>query len=109
MKKKAWISGILLSGLTCLLSSCTVNWFDKQYDVAWWVIAIPVALLAVLLLAAARLSFGDRTYVCPACNRTFSPSWWRITFALHIGSDRVFKCPHCGTRGFCRGVRKPKD
>jgi DNA-directed RNA polymerase subunit RPC12/RpoP len=109
MNKKLWISGVLLSGLACLLSSCTVNWFDKQYDVAWWAIAVPVALLAVILFVAARLSFTGKTYVCPACSREFSPPWWKIPLAVHINSDRVLKCPHCGARSFCRLVRRPKD
>ena len=109
MNKKAWIMGIMLSVLACLLSSCTVNWFGEQYDVPWWMIAVPVALLAVILLAAARLSFTGRSYVCPKCNRRFSPPWWKLPFAVHINSDRVLKCPLCGARGFCRWVREPKD
>lgn len=108
MKKRLSLC-LLLGSISLFLSSCTVNWFDKQYDVPWWVIAIPVAVICLILVLVARWSFASKTYVCPQCNRTFSPKWWVITFTIHINSDRVFKCPHCGKRGFCRLLRDPKD
>ena len=108
MKKLLSLS-ILLWSTALLLSSCTVNWFDKQYDVPWWVIAIPIALVAVVLLVAARRAFANKTYICPKCSQKFTPKWWVVTFTVHVGSDRIFKCPHCGARGFCRLVREPKD
>jgi len=99
----------LLASMALLLSSCTVNWFDKQYDVPWWVIAIPVVILVLIFLVVARKCFSSREYVCPSCNHTFSPKWWQAALTVHINSDRVLKCPHCGKRGFCRLLKSQND
>ena len=91
------------------LSSCTVNWFDAQHDVPWWTIAVPLVILAVIGLISARYSFASKTYVCPKCGQSFTPKWWVITFAVHVNSDRVLKCPHCGKRSFCSLLKKPEE
>ncbi len=109
MKKKRCFLCCLLGSMSLLLSSCTVNWFDKQYDVPWWAVAIPVILLCLIFLVAACKYFTSKKYICPACNRTFSPKWWQAALTIHINSDRVFKCPHCGKRSFCRLARSQND
>ena len=100
---------MLLGATASLLTSCRVNWFDKQYDVPWWMVAIPVAVLFLIALVVARKCFASKTYVCPTCNSTFSPKWWNAAFTIHINSNRIFKCPHCGKRGFCRLSGKGED
>lgn len=109
MKKKRYGLCILLCILTLLLSSCTVNWFDKQYDVAWWVIAIPVTVWTLAWLIGGSCYIASKKYVCPTCTRSFSPKWYRAMFSIHMNDDRLFRCPYCGKRSFCRLDREPKD
>ena len=87
---------------TFFLSSCRVNWFGEQVDVEWWLIAIPVALLVIAVLMIGKITFSEKTYICPECKKTFRPKWWKALFAIHMNSDRVLKCPHCGRKGFCK-------
>ena len=93
---------LVLLPLALCLCSCRVNWFGRQYDAPWWMIAIPT----VLILASAWFFVGraiaKREYKCSECQKTFYPTWWKASFSVHMGSDRVFKCPHCGKKGFCK-------
>ena len=108
MKKRLLALFALSLVLMTTLTSCTVNWFDRQYDVPWWVIAIPVALWSLAWLIGGGLYIASKTYVCPACTRTFSPKWYIAMFSLHINDDRYFKCPHCGKKSFCPLARDRK-
>ena len=51
MKKIAFV--ILTIVLVFSLTSCKVNWFDQQYDVPWWAIAIPVLVFSAIVLFVA--------------------------------------------------------
>ncbi len=101
--------GFLLCSIVILLTSCKVNWFDKQYDVPWWTVALPVVAIFLITWVVAGRHIASKTYVCPQCNHTFSPKWWKAAFTVHVNSDRVFKCPHCGKRSFCRLSRDRED
>ena len=106
MKKiKLFRAGILLVSLPTLLTSCRVNWFDQQYDVPWWMIAIPVAVWSLAWLIGGSLYIASKTYRCPLCARTFSPKWYRAMLSVHVNGDRLFKCPHCGKRKLCQLIK----
>ena len=99
--KKILALFVLICILTVLLTSCQVNWFDQQYDVPWWVIAVPVTIFSVLVWIVAGKHIASKKYVCPKCNKTFYPKWWKAALSIHMNDDRVFKCPNCGRKGFC--------
>lgn len=88
------------------LTSCKVNWFDKQYDVPWWTVAIPVTVITVTVILLAGKIISSKKYICPECGKSFHPKWWQAMLSLHINSDRLFKCPHCGKRSFCSPSRE---
>ena len=99
MKKKLLWLGFLGAGML-LFSSCKVNWFDRTYDVPWWVIAIPV----VLILVVAHVYVVTKTYRCPKCKTVFRPKWCSCSAWIHYLGDRLTKCPKCGFRGFCKQI-----
>lgn len=107
MKKAAIVWLMLVLPLS--LTSCKVNWFDQQYDVPWWVIAVPVVMLSAIVFFVAGKHIASKEYVCPKCNKTFHPKWWKAAFSIHMNDDRVFKCPHCGRKEFCSLSRKTED
>ena len=88
--------------LTPCLTSCEVHWFNQSYDVPWWTIAIPVTLIFVVTWFFAGKIIAKKEYRCPKCQKNFYPTWWKAAFSIHINDDRVFKCPHCGRKGFCK-------
>lgn len=106
--KKVSIVWLMLV-LSFSLTSCKVNWFDQQYDVQWWVIAIPVIIFFAIVWIAAGKHIASKKYVCPKCNKTFYPKWWVAAVSIHMNDDRVFKCPHCGRKGFCPLSRETED
>ena len=102
MKKKIIVILGILTFLMLFLTSCKVNWFDRHYDVPWWGIAVPVASFLFFVCFFAGKSIAKKKYVCPQCCKTFSPKWQQAAFSIHINNDRLFRCPHCGRKNFCR-------
>ena len=96
MKKLLLLIFTLLS--TFSLSSCKVNWFGETYDAPWYVIAIPVAIIAV----AGYFILMNTTFVCPDCNTEFKPKWYQLSVCVHMGRKRLAKCPKCHRFGYCQ-------
>ena len=109
MKRKLFVFSLLITLMTLTLTSCKVNWFDKQYDAPWWAVLIPTVVFVAAVLFAAGKFIASKEFVCPKCGGKFHPKWWVAMVSLHIGSDRYFKCPHCGKRRFCHVSRKNKE
>lgn len=106
---KKFVIVLLIISFTILLTSCKVNWFDKQYDVPWWAIAIPVIVFSTIVWFAAGKYIASKKYVCPKCNKSFYPKWWLAAISIHMNDDRIFKCPHCGRKGFCHLSRESEE
>lgn len=98
--RRAILTAVLLSAL--LLTSCEVHFGDRKYEVEWYVVAVPIVLIVVLSAVIAGTVLSKNTYVCSKCSHRFHPKWWQAAFSFHLNSDRVFKCPNCGHKGFCR-------
>ena len=101
MKKRCRISALLAitSAIPLALTSCTlpVNWLGETYDVAWYVVILPV--LAILI--AAHILLLSRTYVCPKCKNRFKVKWYQISVWVHFCGRRVAKCPFCQQTSYC--------
>lgn len=88
--------------LVPMLTACEVHFGDVHYsNVPWWVIAIPTVLLLLFVWCAEGKAIAGRKHYCPKCGETFYPKWWKAAFTIHINGDGVFRCPHCGWKGFC--------
>lgn len=96
MKKGYFLT--ILSAAMLTMTGCTVNWFDRQYDVPWYYIAIPVAVIFVV----AHICIMSQTYICPNCKTEFKPRWYHFFTYVHVNRERIAKCPHCQRIGFCR-------
>lgn len=72
-------------------------------------IAIACAIFAVGVAVAAE---GDRKigfFKCKKCGELFIPSFAAYTFGMHIVTTRYLKCPHCGSRSWCKKVMSKED
>ncbi len=94
---RKWFSIITLIFLMLSLSGCTVNWFDKHYDVPWFVIAIPVTIIFLI----AHIYIMSGTYTCPECGASFKPKWYQISAYSHFMGKRLIKCPKCKKTNYC--------
>ncbi|MBQ7760855.1 MAG: hypothetical protein IJ400_02255 [Clostridia bacterium] len=98
--KRTTLFFTILSALT--LTSCDVHFGNIHYDVPWWVIAIPTGIILFAVYIIGGIILSKNEYVCPHCNKTFSPKWWKAAYSIHLNSDRVLKCPHCKKRSLCK-------
>ena len=98
MKKISLLANLYI--LTLLLSGCRVNWFDRSYDVPWYVVAVPAAIILIL----AHIHIMSGTYICPSCGTEIKPKWYHLFTYVHNGDERVAKCPKCGRTGFCKRI-----
>ena len=96
MKKRFLLLVSVLS--VCLLTSCQVNWFGETRDVAWYWIAIPVAVICLL----GYWILMRMVFVCPVCKTEFSPKWYQLSVTVHLNRSRLVRCPHCKRMGFCK-------
>ena len=90
----------LFAVVPMVLTSCDAHFGSKHFDIPWWavvlIIVIPVA--AGIIISANVISKGE--YKCRQCGKTFYPTKMQCVFSLHVGEERVFRCPHCGYKGF---------
>ena len=68
--KKMFMSLSIILSMILMLTSCDVHFGSKHYDVAWWVIAIPVCLFSMIMLYAGGKHISNHEFVCPECNKT---------------------------------------
>ena len=100
MKKTVLILTLLVVMLS--LCSCTVNWFDTTVEVPWYVVAIPVVLIAGL----GYVIVMSKTYICSYCNAEFKVKPHELSVMLHSNGKRYAKCPCCQKKGFFKSKRK---
>ena len=101
MRKAVTLLAVVLL-LVLLLTSCEVHFGLQKYEVEWYVVAIPTVLIIAAALIISGVLLSKHTYVCQKCGHRFHPKWWQAALSLHVNSDRVFKCPNCGHRDFCK-------
>ena len=93
----------LLSFLTLLFVACLPTG-AISLTLRFIILAIAFVIFAVGLLAVIEGQRKIGYYQCARCSGTFVPTFWAHTFGLNVISKRLLKCPHCGTRSFCKKV-----
>ncbi|MBQ7714868.1 MAG: hypothetical protein IJT70_03250 [Clostridia bacterium] len=98
--KKLYLITLIPTAL--VLTSCDVHFGSKHYDWPWWAVALVSLAIIVPTITLGCRYICKYEYVCSKCKNEFHPTWRQALFSAHIGSDRAFKCPVCGHRGFCK-------
>lgn len=67
---------------------------------------IPLIVLGLIISAIfMRYDYKrGKLYQCSACQHIFTPRFSQYLWAMHCGSTRRLRCPHCGQRVWCRQV-----
>ena len=74
----------------------------------WMIVAI-LALCVVFLIPcfyALKLEVSVGAYKCKKCGHEIVPTYAQALNAMHRGTTRYLKCPHCGKRTWCKKVWK---
>lgn len=103
--KKISIVFLLMFASVLSLTSCEVHFGQNSFDVPWWVIAVPVLFITIIIMVMVQKDIIGNSYSCPQCGECFKPKWYEFSAWLHINDSRVVRCPKCGRKGFC----KPKE
>ena len=74
----------------------------------WQLVAI-LAITIVFLIPcfyALKLEVSVGHYKCKNCGGQVVPTYTQALNAMHMGTTRYLKCPHCGQRTWCKKVIK---
>ena len=74
----------------------------------WMLVAI-LALCALFLIPcfyALKLEVSVGAYKCKNCGQEIIPTYTEALNAMHMGTTRYLKCPHCNKRTWCKKILK---
>ena len=83
--------------------------------VALWMPAGPWQLVAIIAIVlwflpfcfyALKLELSVGAYKCKNCGQEILPTYAQVLWAMHKGTTRYLKCPHCQQRTWCKKVIK---
>lgn len=73
-----------------------------------WLFYIILAIIIMETLYFLIKSVIKYNYRCNKCQTVFSPSVKEKLFGINGGDVKKLYCPHCGSRQWCRPVKKKK-
>ena len=100
-----WI--IMWVSIVALLAGISAVAFFVPEGV-WQLVAI-LAITVVFLIPcfyALKLEVSVGHYKCKNCGGQVVPTYTQALNAMHMGTTRYLKCPHCGQRTWCKKVIK---
>ena len=70
----------------------------------WQLVAIIVLLLLFLVpcFYALKLEVSAGVYKCKNCGGDIVPTYTQAVMAMHMGTTRYLKCPHCNKKTWCK-------
>ena len=107
--KKIWSSmwAILIVSMTALIAGIFVAKFFIAEDV--WQLITVLGLCVIFLppcFYALKLEISVGAYKCQNCGYEIVPKYFQALNAMHMGTTRYLKCPHCGKRTWGKKVLK---
>lgn len=72
----------------------------------WWPFLIYLFIAVPYGIWLSKYYYDNVSYMCPHCNKVFSPTFKEMIFAAHTPTRRRLTCTDCGSRGWCTEVAK---
>ena len=72
-----------------------------------WQVAAMLGLCVVFLIPcfyALKLEVSVGAYKCKRCGGEVTPTYFQALMALHMGTTRYLKCPHCKKCSWCKKI-----
>ena len=100
-----WV--IMIVSIAALLASIFVAAFLIP-EGPWQLVMILGATVVFLIpcFYALKLEVSVGAYKCKNCGHEFVPTYKEVLNAMHMGTTRYLKCPHCNQRTWCKKVLK---
>ena len=97
-----------------MIVSC-IGLFGGLAIIAFFIPEGPWMLVAILTLCvlflipcfyALKLEVSVGAYKCKSCGHEIVPTYKQALMAMHRGTTRYLKCPHCGKSTWCKKILK---
>lgn len=72
----------------------------------WWPLLIYLLMAVPYGIWLSKYYYNNVSYMCPHCNKVFSPTFREMLFAAHTPSKRRLVCTDCGQKSWCTEVAK---
>ena len=110
--KPVWVTMwiILVVSVVALLTAMLFTAFFVPEGV--WQAVTAIGLCIVFLAPcfyALKLEVSVGAYKCKKCGFEIVPTYKQALNAMHMGTTRYLRCPHCQRRTWCRKILKKKD
>lgn len=89
-----WV-GVVVS---FIMITCGVMFASEAPTAALILILTGGALVLITTIYATLLECDNGYYECQSCKHRHVPAKKAVIFSVHVGSDRVMKCPECGQK-----------
>lgn len=106
--KCMWV--IMMVSITALITGLFLTAFLVPEGV--WQLVMILVLFVVFLVPcffALKLEVSVGAYRCPKCGSEIVPTYTQALNAMHMGTTRYLKCPHCNKRTWCKKVLYKDD
>lgn len=90
--------GWLGVAVSFIMIACGVMFASEAPTAALILILTGGALVLITTIYATLLECDNGYYECQSCKHRYVPSKKAVIFSVHVGSDRVMKCPECGQK-----------
>ncbi|MBP0965597.1 MAG: helix-turn-helix transcriptional regulator [Oscillospiraceae bacterium] len=94
-------SGVVVS---LIMIMCGIFVAEVSPIVAMILISAGGAIVLITTIYATLLECDNGYYECQNCKHRYVPTRKAVILAVHVGSDRVMKCPECGQKGWHKKV-----
>ena len=74
-----------------------------------WQLVMVIGVVVLFLIPcfyALKLEVSVGAYKCKVCGHEIVPTYTEALNAMHMGTTRYLKCPHCNKRSWCKKVLK---
>lgn len=100
-------------GITGVIFLFTLTFIAAFIDMKAWtkftLIGVGGLVFLVLCFICIRIEQKAGYYECRECHKTFTPTFWQVNLAPHMGRKRKMECPHCGKKSWCIKVLSEKE
>ena len=101
--KDMWV--IMAVSLIAFIAGCFITAFLVPEGILQLVIIISLSVVFLIpCFYALKLEVSVGAYKCKNCGCEIIPTYKQALNAMHMGTTRYLKCPHCQKRTWCKKV-----
>ncbi len=103
IRTSMWV--IMSVSIVALLAGILISSFLIPEGI--WLLAAILSICVIFLIPcfyALKLEISVGSYKCKNCGKEIVPTYSEALWAMHRGTTRHLKCPHCQKRTWCKKI-----